>query len=75
MDMDDRPGCLGGLLRLALLGWLFDWLQDNFGFGRGLSCTGCGCGFILLIIFVALACSTISGTDWFRLWMVLPAWF
>lgn len=73
--MDDRPGCLGGLLRLALLGWLFDWLQDNFGFGRGLSCTGCGCGLILLIVFVAIACSTIFNTDWTRLWMIIPAWF
>ncbi len=59
----------GGLLRLALLGWLFDWLQDNFGFGRGLSCTGCGCGFILLIIFLALACTTVLNTDWGRLVM------
>ena len=67
--MDDRPGGLGGLLRLARLGWLFDWLQDNFGFGRGLSCTGCGCGFILLIIFLALACTTVLNTDWGRLVM------
>jgi hypothetical protein len=65
--MDNRPGCLGGILRLFLLGWLFDWLQDNFGFGRGLSCSGCGCGFVLLIIFIALVCSTLSGTDWGRL--------
>ena len=62
--MDDRPGCLSGLLKLALLGWLFDWLQDNFGFGRGLSCTGCGCGLILLIIFIGLACSVLFGTNW-----------
>lgn len=72
--MDERPGCLGGLLRLALLGWLFDWLQDTFGFGRGLSCTGCGCGLILLVIFIALACSTFTNTDWTRLWMILPGW-
>lgn len=62
--MDDRPGCLGGILRLVLLTWLFDWLQDNFGFGRG--CSGCGCGFILLILFIAIACSIIFGVDWLR---------
>jgi hypothetical protein len=65
--MNDRPGCLAGFLKLALLGWLFDWLQDNFGFGKGLSCSGCGCGLILLIIFLALVCSTITGTNWFKL--------
>jgi hypothetical protein len=65
--MDNRPGCLAGLGKLLLLGWLFDWLQDKFGFGRGLSCTGCGCGLILLIIFLALACSILTGTDWSHL--------
>jgi hypothetical protein len=65
--MDNRPGCLVGLGKLFLLGWLFDWLQDNFGFGKGASCTGCGCGLILLIIFLALVCSTLGGTDWFHL--------
>jgi hypothetical protein len=64
--MDREPGCLSGLLKLAFLGWLFDWLQDEFGFGRGLSCTGCGCGVILLLIFLALTCSVITGTDWFQ---------
>jgi len=44
---------------------LFDWLQDNFGFGRG--CSGCGCGVILLLIFAAIACSIFTGTDWFQL--------
>ena len=48
--MNDRPGCLSGLLKLAFLNWLFDWLQDRFGFGRGVSCTGCGCGLILLLL-------------------------
>jgi len=62
--MNDRPGCLSGLLKLFLLNWLFDWLQEHFGFGRGISCTGCGCGFILLIVFVLFACSTITGTNW-----------
>lgn len=65
--MDERPGCLSGLFKLAVFTWIFDWLQDNFGFGKGLSCTGCGCGLILLIIFLALVCSTIFGTDWGRL--------
>lgn len=63
--MGDRPGCLSGLLKLLLLGWLFDWLQDNFGFGRG--CSGCGCGAILLLIFAAIACSIFFGTDWLQL--------
>lgn len=64
--MDDQRGCLGGLLQLLMLGWLFDWLQDNFGFGRGGGC-GCGCGVILLVIFLLLSCSIVTGTDWFRL--------
>ena len=64
--MDDRPGCLSGIIKLVMLGWLFDWLQDKFGFGRGVSCTGCGCGFILLIIFLVIACNIITGTDWFQ---------
>jgi hypothetical protein len=49
--MDRRPGCLAGFLKLAFLNAIFDWLQDRFGFGRGLSCTGIGCGVILLILF------------------------
>ncbi|RPI85394.1 MAG: hypothetical protein EHM41_11030 [Chloroflexi bacterium] len=66
--MDNKPGCLQGLLKLAFLSWLFDWLQDRFGFGRGVSCTGCGCGFILLIIFLALACGIFTDTNWLQLW-------
>lgn len=66
LPMNQRPGCLSGLLKLFLLDVVFDWLQKRFGFGRGLSCTGCGCGMILLIIFIALACSTLAGTDWFK---------
>lgn len=65
--MRDRPGCISGLFQLTLLNWLFDWLQDRFGFGRGISCGGCGCGFILLIVFIALSCSIVGNTDWFRL--------
>ncbi len=63
--MNDRPGCLSGFLKLAFLNWIFDWLQDRFGFGRGLSCGGCGCGFILMIIFIAMSCSVVLTTDWF----------
>jgi hypothetical protein len=62
--MRDRQGCLSGLLELAFLNWIFDWLQDRFGFGRGVSCTGCGCGLILLILFIILAFSIVTGTDW-----------
>lgn len=64
--MNDRPGCLGGILRLLLLGWLFDWLQDNFGAGRGGVC-GCGCGLVLMLVFIGLACSIITSTNWFEL--------
>jgi hypothetical protein len=49
-----------------MLGWLFDWLQDNFGFGRGGVC-GCGCGLILLLVFVGLVCSVLLGTNWFEI--------
>ncbi len=66
--MNKRPGCLQGLLKLALLRWLFDFLQEKFGFGRGLSCTGIGCGLVLLIVFLGLACSVVTGTDWLSLW-------
>ncbi len=65
--MDRRPGCLGGLLRLAFIAAIFDWLQDRFGFGRGMSCGSIGCGLILLVIFVLLVCGTCTSTDWLRL--------
>ena len=65
--MRDRPGCIPGLFQLIMLDWVFDWLQDRFGFGRGCSCSGCGCGVILLIIFIMMSCSVLTGTDWFRL--------
>ena len=65
--MSERPGCLSGLLKLFLLDKLFDWLQDRFGFGRGCSCTGIGCGTILLIGFLVLACSIVTGTNWLDL--------
>jgi len=63
--MNDRSGCLAGLLKLFLLDKLFDWLQSRFGFGKG--CSGCGCGVIFAIIFAVIALSIIFGTDWFRL--------
>jgi len=62
--MRSRPGCLSGILKLAFLDFIFDWLQKRFGFGRGVSCTGCGCGIILLIIFLILVFSVVTGTDW-----------
>ena len=63
--MDNRRGCLSGLLQLFLLDKLFDWLQGKVGYGRG-GCFGCGCGTGLLLIFIALGLSIIFGTDWFR---------
>lgn len=63
-QLDDRRGCLAGLLQLFLLGKLYDWLQDNFGFGRG--CLGAGCGVIFFVLFISFACSIILGTNWFR---------
>jgi apolipoprotein N-acyltransferase len=63
--MDDRPGCLGGLLRLTIIAAAFNWLQKQFGVGRGASCSGCGCGVILLLIFIVLVCGTCAGTNWF----------
>lgn len=71
--MDERPGCLSGLLKLTLLNWVFDWLQRTFGYKSG-SCLGCGCGLILLVIFIVLALSIIFGTDWFKL-VMQPALF
>lgn len=65
--MQERPGCLGGLLKLAFINWIFDFMQEKFGFGKGLSCSGCGCGMILFILFLYFTCSTIFSTDWFRL--------
>jgi hypothetical protein len=64
--MDDRPGCLGGLLKLSLLRWAYDGLQRTFGWKSG-SCMGCGCGLILFIMFIGLLFSIVFGTDWFKL--------
>jgi hypothetical protein len=63
---DRRPGCLQGLLELAFLSWIFDWLQDHFGFGRGCSCSGLGCGMILLVVFLFFFCSIIFNVNWGR---------
>jgi len=65
--MERRQGCLEGLFELFMLNVVFDWLQENFGFGRGPSCFGCGCGCLMLIVFIFMACSIIFSTDWFRL--------
>jgi hypothetical protein len=65
--MRRRQGCLEGFFELFMLNAIFDWLQKTFGFRRGPSCIGCGCGFLLLIIFIILACNIIFATDWFRL--------
>jgi hypothetical protein len=62
--VNDRPGCLSGLLKLAFLNFIFDFLQERFGFGRGASCTGCGCGVILLVLLIIFSCSVITGTNW-----------
>lgn len=61
--MDDRPGCLTGLLELFFLNTIFDWAQKNFGFGRG-GCCGCGCGLIMLVVFIVIFFSILFGTSW-----------
>jgi hypothetical protein len=68
VGVNRRPGCLAGILKLAVVNAIFDFLQERFGFGRGCSCTGIGCGVILLILFIMIACSIVTGTDWTRLW-------
>ena len=72
--MNNRSGCLGGLFKLFALNWIFDFLQERFGFGRGLSCSGIGCGLILMVIFIVLACGIIGNTDWFKLWSFIISW-
>ena len=62
---DDRQGCLAGLFQLFLLNKLYDWLQKNFGFGRG--CMGFGCGLIFLCIFLFFLCQIVTGTEWLKL--------
>jgi apolipoprotein N-acyltransferase len=65
--MNDRRGCLGGLLELFLLTSLVNWLERRFGFGKGCSCAGIGCGFIILIVFLCALCSIVFGVDWTQL--------
>jgi hypothetical protein len=62
--MDDRPGCLGGLLRIGIISAAYTWLQKNLGFGRG-GCGGVGCGVILILLLIVLLCGTCTGTNWF----------
>lgn len=69
--MNDRPGCLVGLLKLTFLRWIYDGLQRRVGFGQG-GCFGCGCGFLLLIIFGLIFFSIIFGTDWLKLVQAFP---
>jgi hypothetical protein len=67
VKVDPTTGFIAGLVKLLLLDWLFDWLQERFGFGRDRSCLGCGCGLLLLLAFAALACAVLTQTDWTRL--------
>ncbi len=64
--MNDRPGCLSGLLKLFLIDAIFDFLQEKFGYGRG-GCCGCGCGTLLFILSCLLTLSVLFGTDWLKL--------
>lgn len=63
--MNDRPGCLSGLLKLFLIDAIFDFFQEKIGFGRG-GCCGCGCGSLLLILSCLLTLSVLLGTDWLK---------
>jgi hypothetical protein len=63
--MNERPGCLAGLLKLFLVDAIFDFFLEKVGFGRG-GCCGCGCGVIMLIISTAITCSILLGTDWLK---------
>ncbi len=63
----ERPGCLGGIVRLLLLAWAYEFLQERLGWGRGCSISGVGCGCLLLLLFLFLLCSILWGTDWTRL--------
>lgn len=69
--MNDRPGCLVGLLKISLLRWVYDGLQRTFGW-KSNSCMGCGCGLILFVVFIFVLLSIIFGTDWFKLVQAFP---
>lgn len=62
-NLQERPGCLSGLLKLFALQAVYRWLQENFGFGRG--CLGAGCGIIFFLVASIFFCSIIFGTNWF----------
>ena len=62
-QLQERPGCLSGLLKLFALNAVYRWLQENFGFGRG--CLGTGCGIIFFVVAALFFCSIIFGTNWF----------
>ena len=64
--MDRRGGCLSGILQLLMLGWLFEWLQRTFGWGRSRSCSGCGCGLLIFLLFLYLLLATLGG------WRIFP---
>jgi hypothetical protein len=65
MNNQPGPGCLSGLLKLFFLDKIYHWLQKTVGYKSG-GCLGCGCGTILLIIFVIVFISIITGTNWFE---------
>lgn len=62
-SLEERPGCLSGLLKLFFLRTIYNWLQRNVGFGRG--CFGTGCGIIFFAVAALFFCSIIFGTNWF----------
>ncbi|MCA1554400.1 MAG: hypothetical protein LC737_08480 [Chloroflexi bacterium] len=62
--MNERRGCLGGLLELFLLNTLFNWMESRFGFGRSRSCSGIGCGLLILILSACAFCSIVFNVDW-----------
>jgi len=64
--VENRPGCLTGILKIFLIEKIYTWLQAKFGFGKG-GCCGCGCGVLLLVIMIGFVCSVLTGTDWTRI--------
>ena len=49
--MDRRPGCLGGLFRLAIIAAVFDWLQaaGNIQTSEMRRTFNCGVGMIVVV--------------------------
>lgn len=64
-NRNNNPGCLSGLLKLFLVGKVYEWGQENFGTKRG-GCCGCLFGTILFVIFICVVISILFGTDWLR---------